>query len=99
MSQGPMLIGLTIVGFVILYVLSALVSLAFRDKKDTYQAAAITTVIAYAIAVFWAGYMLGTPDNPMYKGMLVGWFLPFVAVLAVNLIRVKRKIAGQKHSE
>ena len=96
MSNGAMLIGLTVVGFVILYVLSALISLSFRDKKDTYRATTIATVIAYGIAVFWAGYMLGTPDNPMYKGMLVGWFLPFVVVLTVNLVRVHRKITREK---
>lgn len=98
MSKGAMLIGLTVVGFVVLYVLSALISLSFRDQKDTYQAAIIATVIAYGIAVFWAGFMLGTPDNPMYTGMLVGWFVPFVAVLAVNLVRVRRKIGGDKDS-
>lgn len=95
-GNGAMLIGLTVVGFVVLYVLSALISLSFRDKKDSYRASAIATVIAYGIAVFWAGYMLGTPDNPMYKGMLVGWFLPFVAVLTVNLVRVHRKITKEK---
>lgn len=99
MSQGPMLVGLTVVGFVILYVLSALIALSFGDRKDTYRVAAITTVIAYAVAVFWAGYMLGTPDNPMYKGMLVAWFIPFVAVLAVNAIRVHRKSTRQDKSD
>lgn len=91
-----MLLGLTVVGFVILYVLSALISLSFREKKDTYRAAAIATVIAYGIGVFWAGYMLGTPENPMYKGMLVAWLVPFVAVLALNLFRVHRRIARGK---
>ena len=94
-----MLIGLIVVGFVVLYVLAALISLSFGDKKDTYQAASMTTVIAYAIAVFWAGYMLGTPDNPMYKGMLVAWFIPFVAVLVVNLARIHRKTTRGKDSE
>ena len=122
MSQGSTFISLTVVGLVILYVLSALILLSsqgtvlihagqefcrqqhpdcvlsFRDKKDTYLAAAIATVIAYAIAVFWAGYMLGTPDNPMYLGMLVGWLLPFVVVLGVNLFRVHRKLAGKKRA-
>lgn len=88
-----------VVGFVILYVLSALILLSFRDKKDTYQAATVATVIAYGIAVFWAGFMLGTPDNPMYMGMLAGWSIPFVAVLAVNLVRVHRKIAREKDSK
>ena len=96
MSQGSTFISLTVVGLVILYVLSALILLSFRDKKDTYLGAAIATVIAYAIAVFWAGYMVGTPDNPMYLGMLVGWLLPFVVVLGVNLFRVHRKLAGRK---
>ena len=99
MSQGPMLIGLTVVGFVILYVLSALIALSFGDRKDTYQTAVITTVIAYAVAVFWAGYMLGTPANPMYMGMLVAWFIPFVVVLAVNLVRVRRKTTRENDSE
>ena len=99
MSQGPMLMGLTIVGFVVLYVLSALIALSFRARKDTYQAATIATIMAYGIAVFWAGYMLGTPDNPMYMGMLVAWSIPFVAVLAVNLVRVHRKISQPKDSE
>ena len=98
MSNSEMLIGLTVVGFVVLYVLSALILLSFRDKKDSYQAATIATVMAYGIAVFWAGYMLGTPGNPMYKGMLVGWLLPFVTVLTVNLVRVHRKIARDKDS-
>ena len=99
MSQGPMLISLTIVGFVVLYVLSALISLSFRARKDTYQAATIATIIAYGIAVFWAGYMLGTPDNPMYMGMLVAWSIPFVAVLAINLVRVRRRISQPKDSD
>ena len=99
MSQGPILVGLTVSGLVILYFLSALISLSFRDKKDSYQAATIATVIAYAIAVFWAGYMLSTPDNPMYKGMLVGWLVPFVVVLAVNLLRVRRNFAKKKDPE
>ena len=99
MSTGAMLIGLTVVGFVILYVLSALILLSFRDKKDTYQAAAIATVVAYGIAVFWAGYMFGTPDNPMYKGMLMGWLMPFVVVLTINLVLVYRRIAKKKHPE
>jgi uncharacterized MnhB-related membrane protein len=95
MGTVEMLIGLTVVGFVVLYVLSALISLAFRDQKDTYQAVIFATVIAYGIAVFWAGFMLSTPDNPMYKGMLVGWFLPFILVLAINLVRVHRKTGSK----
>lgn len=96
MSRGWMLIGLVVLGFVTLYVLSALISLSFRDKKDTYQATVIASVSAYGIAVFWAGFMLGTPENPMYMGMLAGWLIPFIAVLAINLLRVRRKIAGEK---
>ena len=99
MSKGGLLIGLTVGGFVILYMLSALISLSFGDRKDTYRATAIATVLAYGIAVFWAGYMLGTPDNPMYMGMLVGWLLPFIAVLTVNLVRVHRKIARKNGSD
>ena len=95
MGTGEMLVGLTVVGFVVLYVLSAVISLAFRDQKDTYQGVTFATVIAYGIAVVWAGFMLGTPDNSMYKGMLVGWFLPFVLVLTVNLVRVHRKTGGK----
>lgn len=99
MSNGGLLIGLTVGGFVILYMLSALISLSFGDRKDTYRATAIATVLAYGIAVFWAGYMLGTPDNPMYMGMLVAWSIPFVAVLAINLVRVHRKNSQPKDSD
>lgn len=99
MNQGVILVGLSLIGFVILYVLSSLILLSFRDKKDTYQAVAIATLISYAIAVFWSGYMLGTPDNPMYEGMLAGLFVPFVAALAVNLVRVHRKISSNRDSD
>ena len=96
MSKGGMLIGLLAVGFVILYVLSAVILLSFREKKDTYLAAALSTVIAYGIAVFWAGFMLSTSENAMYKGMLVGWLIPFVVVLIVNLVRVHRKVVTKR---
>jgi uncharacterized MnhB-related membrane protein len=99
LSQGVVLVGLSLIGFVILYVLSSLILLSFRDKKDTYQAVAIATLISYVIAVFWSGYMLGTPDNPMYEGMLAGLFVPFVAVLAIKLVRLHRKITGNKGSD
>jgi amino acid transporter len=99
MGQGSTFISLTVVGLVILYVLSALILLSFRDRKDTYRAATIATVIAYAIGVFWGGYMLGTPNNPMYLGMLVGWLLPFLVVLGVNLFRVHRKLARKKEPQ
>lgn len=98
MSAGSMLIGLTVSGLAILYLLSTVILLSFREKKDTYQAAAVATVLAYGTAVFWAGYMLSTPDNPMYKGMLVGWFLPFLVILAANLVRVRRRLAKGQDS-
>ena len=91
--------GFYIGAFVILYLVSALIQLAFRDKKYTYQAVTISTLIALAIAVLLGGYGLSVDGGPVFMEAFMNYLFPAVLVLIVNLIRVNRKIAKMEESE
>ena len=84
-------LGFWIGAFIILYLVSALVLLAFRDKKYTYQAVTISTLIALAIATLLGGYGLSEGGGPVFMAAFINYFVPAVAVLIVNLLRVSRK--------
>ena len=68
-------------GFLILYLISVLVLLAFRDKKYTYQAVTIASAISFGIAFLLGSY-----------GSFTDYFVPWIAVSVVLLIRVKLKL-------
>ena len=94
-----LLIGFSIARLIVLYIASALILLAFRDKKDTYKAAVAASVIAYAIGVYWAGLSFGTQAEPAFKGALVIFFVPFLVVLGINVYRVHRKLNRNADAE
>ena len=83
-------LGMWVGAFVILYLVSALVLLSFRDKKSTYQAVTIATLIALAIATLLGGYGFSEGGGPVFMAAFINYAIPAVAVLIVNLIKVNR---------
>jgi len=86
-------LGYYVGGFVILYLVSALVLLDFRDKKYTYQAVTIAAAIALAIGTYLAAYGMSTGSGLDFGAAFGSYLPPAIAVLIVNLIRVNRKQA------
>lgn len=53
----------------------------------------ISALIAYAVGAFLGSYGMADGGPPQFVAGATNYFVPFVAVLIINLIRVNHKLA------
>lgn len=75
---------------VILYLVSRLVLLAFKERKSSYRAVLVSDAIALATASFIAGYGNADDGAPNFAKAFVDYLVPALLIVMVDLFRVSR---------
>ena len=92
-------IGGVIGGIVILYLMTRLILLAFRDNKHKTSAVVISACIALAIATLLAGYGMADGNSPDFLNSFTTYLIPTPIVIAMEVIRLRRAKAKSASSE
>lgn len=77
-------------GVVILYLMTRLVLLVFRDKKHSTVSISISAFVSLGIATILAGYGMSEGDSPDFVNSFVNYLIPAIIVIVIEIFRVRR---------
>lgn len=89
------LIGAVVGGVVILYLMTRLILLAFRDKKHSTSSIVISAVVALGLANLLYGYNTGL-DSPAFLRAILIYSLSAVIAVVIEVLRVRHMKARSR---
>ena len=85
------LIGSLIGGIAIIYLMTRLILLAFRDKKRDSRSIVIAACISLFIATVLGGYGFAEGGPPNFLNAFLNYVLQTLIVIGIEIVRVKVK--------
>ena len=82
-------VGAIMGGVVILYLMTRLILLAFRDKKRSTKSIVISACVSLGIATILAGYGMADGGSPNFMNSFLGYLVPALIVIVIEILRVR----------
>jgi FtsH-binding integral membrane protein len=84
------LIGSLVGGVVIIYLITRVVLVAFRDKKHAISSIVLAAGIALLVATVLAGYGMSEGGSPNFPGSFFAYLIQTLIVIGIEITRVRR---------